>query len=39
VAARDDVCRLLNSHGIRALQVMRKNGSAYDLAAERDATL
>ncbi|MBV1778716.1 hypothetical protein KRR55_06265 [Paeniglutamicibacter sp. ABSL32-1] len=32
---RDDVCRLLNEHGILALRVPRKDGSTYDLGAER----
>jgi hypothetical protein len=35
---REDVCRLLNKHGIVALHVIRKDSSADDLAAERDAT-
>ena len=33
---REDVCRLLNKHGILALHVIRKDSSADDLAAERD---
>jgi len=33
---RDDVCRLLNTHGVLALRVTRKDGSADDLEAERD---
>lgn len=32
---RDDVCRLLNKHGILALRVTRKDNSTYDLEAER----
>lgn len=32
---RDDVCRLLNKHGILALRVTRKDNSTYDLGAER----
>lgn len=32
---RDDVCRLLNQHGILAMKVTRKDGSTYDLGAER----
>ncbi|MFJ6416515.1 hypothetical protein [Paeniglutamicibacter sp. NPDC091659] len=32
---RDDVCRLLNEHGILAMRVTRKDGSTYDLGAER----
>ena len=32
---REDVCRLLNQHGILAVQVMRKDGDAQDLQAER----
>lgn len=31
---RDDVCRLLNQHGILALRVGRKDNSTYDLKAE-----
>lgn len=31
---RDDVCRLLNKHGIMALRVTRKDNSTYDLGAE-----
>jgi acid phosphatase class B len=31
---REDVCRLLNKHGILALRVMRKDNSPYDIAAE-----
>jgi acid phosphatase class B len=34
---RDDVCRLLNAHGILALRVTRKDNSTYDLGAEIDA--
>jgi hypothetical protein len=34
---REDVCRLLNQHGILALRVPRKDPSACDLSAERDA--
>ena len=36
---REDVCRLLNKHGILALHVIRKDSSADDLAAERDSPL
>ena len=32
---RDDVCRLLNRHGILAMRVTRKDDRAQDLAAER----
>lgn len=32
---RDDVCRLLNQQGILAMRVTRKDGSTYDLGAER----
>lgn len=32
---RDDVCALLNEHGILAFRVTRKDGSKYDLRAER----
>jgi hypothetical protein len=32
---RDDVCRLLNQHGIVAMRVTRKDNSKYDLEAER----
>jgi acid phosphatase class B len=32
---RDDVCRVLNKHGILALRVTRRDGSTYDLGAER----
>lgn len=32
---RDDVCRLLNKHGILAMRVTRKDNSTYDLEAER----
>jgi hypothetical protein len=32
---REDVCRLLNQHGILAVRVMRKDGDAHDLQAER----
>lgn len=32
---RDDVCRLLNQHGILAMRVTRKDNSKYDLGAER----
>ena len=32
---RDDVCRVLNRHGILALRVTRRDGSTYDLGAER----
>jgi hypothetical protein len=35
---REDVCRLLNKHGILALHVIRKDGAVGDLAAERDST-
>jgi hypothetical protein len=35
---REDVCRLLNRHGILALHVLRQDPSAGDLTAERDAT-
>jgi hypothetical protein len=31
---RDDLCRLLNQHGIVAMRVTRKDGSMYDLGAE-----
>jgi acid phosphatase class B len=31
---RDDVCRLLNKHGILAMRVTRKDNSKYDLEAE-----
>lgn len=34
---RDDVCKLLNSHGILALRVTRKDNSTYDLSAEQGA--
>ena len=34
---REDVCRLLNKHGLLALHVFRKDSSAGDLAAERDS--
>jgi hypothetical protein len=32
---RDDVCRMLNKHGILAMRVPRTDGSTYDLDAER----
>ncbi|MET4003902.1 acid phosphatase class B [Arthrobacter sp. UYCu511] len=32
---RDDVCRLLNRNDILAMRVTRKDGSTYDLGAER----
>jgi hypothetical protein len=32
---REDVCRLLNQHGILAMRVMRKGGDVHDLEAER----
>lgn len=32
---RDDVCRLLNKHGILAMRVTRKDNSTYDIKAER----
>lgn len=32
---RDDVCRLLNKHGILAMRVTRRDNSRYDLDAER----
>lgn len=32
---RDDVCRVLNKHGILAMRVTRRDGSSYDLGAER----
>lgn len=32
---REDVCKLLNANGIMAMQVHRKDGSKYDLKAER----
>jgi acid phosphatase class B len=32
---RDDVCRVLNKHGILAVRVTRRDGSTYDLGAER----
>lgn len=32
---RDDVCALLNANGILAMRVTRKDGSKYDLRAER----
>ena len=35
---REDVCRLLNQHGILALHVLRQDPSADDLSAERGAT-
>lgn len=31
---RDDVCRAMNSEGIMALRVTRKDNSTYDLGAE-----
>ena len=31
---RDDVCRLLNQHGIIAMRVTRRDNSTYDLGAE-----
>jgi len=31
---REDVCRLLNKHGILALRVLRKDNSTYDVATE-----
>jgi len=31
---REDVCRVLNRHGILALRVLRKDNSPYDLGAE-----
>jgi acid phosphatase class B len=31
---REDVCRLLNQHGILAVRVMRKDNSTYDVATE-----
>jgi hypothetical protein len=34
---REDVCRLLNQHGILALHVLREDPAAGDLSAERDA--
>jgi hypothetical protein len=32
---REDVCRLLNQHGILAVRVLRKDGDGQDLQAER----
>jgi hypothetical protein len=32
---REDVCRLLNQHGILAVRVLRKDGAGQDLQAER----
>ncbi|MDV7244820.1 MULTISPECIES: hypothetical protein [Rhodococcus] len=32
---RDDVCRMMNAHGILALRVTRRDGSTYDLGSER----
>lgn len=32
---REDVCRLLNQHGILAVRVLRKDGDGLDLQAER----
>lgn len=32
---RDDVCRAMNSEGIMAMRVTRKDNSTYDLGAER----
>lgn len=32
---RDDVCRVLNAHGIAAMRVTRRDNSTYDLGAER----
>lgn len=32
---RDDVCRLLNANGILAMRVTRKDGSVFDVKAER----
>lgn len=32
---RDDVCRMLNKHGILAMRVTRKDNSTYDIKAER----
>ncbi len=32
---RDDVCRLLNQHGILAMRVTRKDNRTHDLEAER----
>ena len=32
---RDDVCRVLNTHGILAMRVTRRDGSTYDLGSER----
>lgn len=32
---RDDVCRVLTKHGILAVRVTRRDGSTYDLGAER----
>lgn len=32
---REDVCWLLNQHGILAMRVMRKGGDVHDLEAER----
>ncbi len=31
---REDVCRLINQHGILAMRVMRKDNSTYDVATE-----
>lgn len=33
---RDDVCRLLNKHGILAMRVSRKDNSTYDLAVDEE---
>lgn len=32
---REDVCRLLNQHGILAVRVLRKDGDGQDLQTER----
>jgi acid phosphatase class B len=34
---RDDVCRLLNKHGILAMRVTRKDNSTYDMEADLEA--
>ncbi len=33
---RDDVCALLQAHGIMTLRVTRRDGSTYDLRSERE---
>jgi hypothetical protein len=32
---REDVCRLLNQHGILAVRIKRKGGNVYDPETER----